>query len=521
VFISSGPDEEQLEAEYYDTEDLRLIRAGVTLRRRVGGSDDGWHLKLPAGPSTRREIRLPLGNTGQLGHTGHTGDPVPDELAELVRGYTHGKPLRPVARMTTKRRRLTLLGESGQSLAEVAADDVAAQTLGTSTTVSQWQELEIELTGGDRQLLKAADALLRRVGLRPAARSAKLERALAGQLPEPAGRPRLSRSSPAGDVVLAYLRTQTKALQSLDPMVRRDEPDSVHQMRVATRRLRSTLRSFGQVIRGSGTERLAGELQWLGSVLGAARDSEVLSEHLQRSLRRTPVEQVIGPVQARVQGHFASARAAARAEMRAALDSQRYFGLLDELDQLTVDPPLGSDAGRPAEDVLPAAVLRAYRRTRRRMRRARHTPPGRSREMALHQARKAAKRARYAGEAVTPAFGKKASRFSKRMKRVQSVLGDHQDAVIARQAARELGIAAHLAGENAFSYGLLFEREVHEGERLQARAREVWRRASRPRYRRWMRTARLVLGAERDRAEQLQADEPGAAEPDKRPVRAK
>jgi CHAD domain-containing protein len=481
VFNSSGPDEEQLEAEYYDTEDLRLIRAGVTLRRRVGGGDEGWHLKLPAGPSTRREIRLPLS------YTGHTGDAVPEELASLVRGYTRGKPLRPVARVTTRRQRLTLLGESGQSLAEVAADDVAAQTLGTSTTVSRWQELEIELTGGDRRLLKAADELLRQVGLRPAGRSAKLERALAGQLPEPAGRPKLSRSSPAREVVLAYLREQTKALESLDPMVRRDEPDSVHQMRVAIRRLRGTLRAFSQVIPRSGTERLSGELQWLGTLLGAARDSEVLSGHLRRHLRETPAEQVIGPVQARVQGHFASAGAATRAELLAALDSERYFALLDELDRLTADPPAGSAAGRPAKEVLPAAVGRAYRRARRRMRRARHAPPGQSRETALHEARKAARRARYAGEAAAPVFGKNARRFSKRMKQVQSVLGDHQDAVIARQAARELGIAAHLAGENAFSYGLLFERETHEGERLQVQARQVWRRASRPRYRRWTR----------------------------------
>lgn len=79
-------------------------------------------------------------------------------------------------------------------------------------------------------------------------------------------------------MVLAYLRTQADALKLLDPMVRRDEPDSVHQMRVATRRLRSTLRSFGQVIPRSGTTRLSGELKWLGTVLGEARDAEVLAE---------------------------------------------------------------------------------------------------------------------------------------------------------------------------------------------------------------------------------------------------
>ena len=87
---------------------------------------------------------------------------------------------------------------------------------------------------------------------------------------------------------------------------------------------------------------------------------------------------------------------------------------------------------------------------------------------------------------MTPAIGKQARRFTNQMKKIQSVLGDHQDAVIARQVARELGISAHLAGENAFSYGLLYGRDVCDGQRLQAQARRVWRRASRPRYRRWM-----------------------------------
>jgi CHAD domain-containing protein len=114
-------------------------------------------------------------------------------------------------------------------------------------------------------------------------------------------------------------------------------------------------------------------------------------------------------------------------------------------------------------------------------------PPGPARDVALHQARKSARRARYAAEAASPAVAKKARRFAKQMKKVQSVLGDHQDAVIARQAARDLGIGAHLAGENAFTYGLLYERETHQATRLQAEARRLWKRSSRPRYRRWMR----------------------------------
>ena len=120
------------------------------------------------------------------------------------------------------------------------------------------------------------------------------------------------------------------------------------------------------------------------------------------------------------------------------------------------------------------------------MRRASQAPRGQARDVALHEARKSARRARYAAEAARPASGKPARTFARQMKKVQSVVGDHQDTVIARQAARDLGIGAHLVGENAFTYGLLYERELHQAERLQAEARRVWKHASRPRYRTWM-----------------------------------
>jgi CHAD domain-containing protein len=465
-----GPEKQRLEAEYYDTDDLRLIRAGITLRRRSGGGDAGWHLKLPAGADTRREIRRPLGGAAR---------PVPGELAGVVRAHTRDAPLRLVARITTTRRRLTLLDEAGESLAEVAADDVSAQTMGATTALSRWQEVEVELTGGDRRLLGAADKLLRRDGLRPADRAAKLERALSGWLPKAPNRPVPTASSSAGEVVLAYIRAHTETLTALDSMVRLDEHDAVHQMRVAARRLRSTLRSFRDVLAPTDTRGLAADLHWLGGVLGAARDGEVLEGHLAAGLRRAPVELRLGPVQARIQGHFASVRAAARTELLAALDSERYFSLLDDLDALLDVPPFTARAGRPAVGVLPAAARRARRQMDRRMRRAWRAAPGPARNEALHQARKSARRARYASEAMVPAIGGKARRFVRQMKRIQSVLGEHQDSVIAREVTRDLGIAAHFAGENAFSYGLLYEQDACDAERHQAQARRTWEKASR------------------------------------------
>jgi CHAD domain-containing protein len=479
---TAGPQEQLLEAEYYDTDDMRLMRDGVTLRRRRGGSDPGWHLKLPAGGSTRREIQLPLGR----------GRQVPARLAGLVRGYTRGEALRPVARISTRRQVVTLIDNAGTSLAEIAADDVSAQTLGEETMISQWAEVEVELTGGRPRLLKAADAQLRRDGLQPSARAAKLERALGWSAPgdsRPAANGRSGRRhagpASAGDVVLAYLREHAARLKSLDPLVRADEPDAVHQMRVTTRRLRSTLQSFGKIIPRSGTAEMLTELKWLGGVLGEARDAEVLASRLAHNLRTIPAELVLGPAEARVQGHFAPIQAAARANVLAALDSARYFALRDALDELLADPPLSAGADRPAGRVLPAAARRTYRRTRRRIRHAGRTPPGRDQESAYHEVRKAAKRARYAGEAVSPALGQDARRFTKQMKKIQSVLGDHQDAVVARGVDRELGIGAHLAGENAFTFGLLYEREDQRAARLRAEAQRTWNRAPQPRFGRW------------------------------------
>ncbi|HUC57694.1 MAG TPA: CYTH and CHAD domain-containing protein [Streptosporangiaceae bacterium] len=468
---------EELVAQYFDTADLRLIRAGITLRRRVGGHDEGWHLKMPAGPHTRREIRLPLGD-GNL--------KVPAELAERVLVYTRTKPLRPAAVITTLRTRLLLLGEGGDELAELAVDQVHAKP--ANGAGESWREVELELAGGDAALLDAADRLLRRSGLTQAKNTAKFERAMgiqpAGQ--RGSGQAELAPESPAAEVVLAYLREQVGAIKSLDPAVRASEPDSVHQLRITIRRIRAVLDAFGPVIWRADVGPLSEELRWLGNLLGAARDAEVLAARLRRALDDTSAELVIGPVAARVQAHFAPVAASAQAAASKALSGGRYFALLDQLDELFAESALATGATRPASEVLRQAVRKAYRRTRRRAHLARHATPGHDRDVAVHQVRKATKRARYAAEVLAPAMGKPASRFARQMKRLQSQLGDFQDSVIARRTERELGIAAAVAGENAFTYGILYQRDVAEGRHAAGLAEQTWAKATRPKYVSWL-----------------------------------
>jgi CHAD domain-containing protein len=291
-------------------------------------------------------------------------------------------------------------------------------------------------------------------------------------------------------VVLGYLDGQAAKLSVLDLAVRRDKPDSVHQMRVTVRRLRSTLQSFTGILSGPETEHLRAELKWLGGVLGSARDNEVLADHLHAGLKAVPAELVLGPAQARITTHFAPLEASTRKAVLDALDSERYRALRAELARLLDSPPLTPEAAEPAGKALPLAVGRAYRRTRRRMRVADHAPAGQARDVALHETRKAAKRARYAAEAAAPGLGKnsgkRARRLAKRMKRVQSTLGAHQDAVIVRATAREIGIQAHLAGENAFSFGLLHERAHRQAIACERHAADAWRHASAKKSRGWL-----------------------------------
>jgi CHAD domain-containing protein len=299
----------------------------------------------------------------------------------------------------------------------------------------------------------------------------------------PARRRRFTKHSPAGEVVLAYLDAQAARLNDLDLAVRRDKADAVHQMRVTVRRLRSTLQSFTSIVPKADTQHLRAELKWLGEVLGEARDIEVLAAQLHAGLAAVPTELVLGPAQARITLYFAPLEVGSRKAMLDALDSQRYRALRAALDHLLNAPPLTAAAAEPAGKALPLAVGRAYRRTNRRMQRARQAPAGQARDTALHETRKAAKRARYAAEAAEPGIGKKAGRkahrFARRMKTVQSVLGAHQDAVIVRATARDIGVQAHLAGENAFSFGLLNERAHHQALTCERQSRSAWGRARR------------------------------------------
>ncbi|GAA2800911.1 hypothetical protein GCM10019017_53320 [Streptomyces showdoensis] len=265
--------------------------------------------------------------------------------------------------------------------------------------------------------------------------------------------------------------------------MRRGLPDAVHRMRVASRRLRSALTTYRKVLDRTVTDPVGEELKWLAGELGAARDEEVLGERLAARIDELPDTLVLGPVRARLRLRAVARAEEARRTVLAALDSPRHLALLDALDALLADPPLRPAAARDAREVLARAARKDLDRLTGRVAHALALDPGPARDLALHEARKAAKRARYAGEAARPVLGKPAKRFAKRMKAVQSLLGEHQDTVVTRTALREIAARAHAAGETTFTWGLLYGREEAAAAAQERELPGLWEWAAAPEIR--------------------------------------
>ncbi|MEU0439000.1 CYTH and CHAD domain-containing protein [Streptomyces sp. NPDC006186] len=455
----------ELDATYYDTADLRLAASSVTLRRRTGGSDAGWHLKFPVAPGVRDEIRAPL------------SDDVPAELAALVRSRVRHAPLLPQVRLRSRRDVRHLLDADGRLLAEASEDTVHAERLTGDHRHAHWNEIEIELADdGDPAFLDRLEKRLRKAGLHPSGSASKLARALEETTPGKDPRRHAEPRPPvtAGDHVLAYVRAQRNTLVELDPAVRRDVEDSVHGMRVATRRLRAAFRAYRKVLDRTVTDPIGAELKWLAEELGAGRDQEVLAAHLTTALDDLPPALVTGPLRDRLHTWSAVRHEAARRRLTDALDSERHLALLDALDTLLADPPLRPAGTRAPKKVLTKAVRKELTRLTTLVDHALDLPPGPERDLALHEARKAAKRTRYAAEAAAPALGKRTERLIGSVKAVQTLLGDHHDSVMARAALHDLAERARAAGEDTFTYGLLYGREERRAERAERELPGLW-----------------------------------------------
>ncbi|MCW2699397.1 MAG: domain containing protein [Blastococcus sp.] len=475
------PVEHLLQAGYFDTPDLRLFRARVTLRRRTGGPDAGWHLKLPAEGGARLELHARLGRSVRK---------PPASLLSPVVGLLRGAEVGPIATLHTRRVVTALRNGAGRVLAEMADDTVTATVPASASAtpsgtgaaeVLTWREIEVELVDGDESLLAAVGERLVAAGAAPSPRASKLGRAIASRLPDAGPKPvqRGKRGLRAGDVVLAALRAQVSALQAADVLLRTDQPDAVHRIRVACRRLRSILAAFRPVIGRGTADPLREELSWLSGALSTARDEEVALGHLRAVVAAEPVELVLGPVAARLQQTAIRAAQAGHAGAVETLSGSRYLrllddlhALLDDLRALLDDPPVPTPAGKAAPPVLRAALRRAARRLERQLERASRVR-GDGRDEALHDVRVAAKRLRDTAEVARPELGRPAKELVRVTTRLQRALGEQQDAVVTREHCRRLAIAAHAAGESSFSYGRLHALEEFRAARALSAVEEL------------------------------------------------
>ena len=256
-------------------------------------------------------------------------------------------------------------------------------------------------------------------------------------------------------------------------------------MRVASRRLRSALTTFRPLFHNGNIRPVRSELRWLAGVLGAARDAEVMRERVSVAVDREGPDGWLRPtVPAEVGSELDDAYRTAHDEVVAQLTTERYRSLLLGLADLVDHPPLKDRALRPATDVLPRLVLRSFRDVRSAMDAARDSADL-DRENRLHDARKAAKRARYGGEAVASVFGKDARTFAKAMEELQETLGEHLDSLNTRARLRSLATDTPLPSA-AFTYGRLHALEDVHAARSRADVDAAWAQARRRGLRRWL-----------------------------------
>jgi CHAD domain-containing protein len=445
--IIAGADVERrtvtLSSAYYDTADGDLQTHGVLLWRWDGDDDTGWQLEVPAAEG-RVEIRTGLSDTP------------PPELTDALTGMRLGKPLVHVATIRTSRDRYRITDSRRHRLcAEVADDHVHASI---DHRLLAWREIEVEPGATARALPRRLIERFTEAGATPSRYPSKLARISRTSRPAPAG-------ETAGRAVSSYVTKQIDAIFSGDFGLRRGS-DPIHDTRVAIRRLRSTVRVFGKLLDRDAIGDVDGELKWFAGLLGEVRDCQVQRHRFQEAIAQLPPEIVLGPVANRINTDLQSYQLRARKVLSGAMDSQQYLGLLATLQRWRTDPPI---VGSPTRKDVDKRARRADSKADQRLAEAIEAGD----DALLHRARKAAKRARYAAELRVP-VDKRAKKTVKHHKRIQTVLGDHQDCVVACDVLRRLAITAGTTpGENGFAYGLLYAREQQAADAARTAVREL------------------------------------------------
>ena len=435
----------KLHNTYFDTPGAGLRLFGITLRRRIGGSETGWQLKVPNG-SARTELQ-----------SGSQAKTLPPPLAEGVEGLLATESLGPVATIVTARTAYRLLDADGEVVLEIADDQVQSGPPDGQSMLHSWRELEVELgPAGKRKDLKRARKLLLDAGASPSTTRNKLDRALGSALPD--GQASTVEPGAVGELVAAYVAAQCEVLASNDVGMRTGTP-AVHKTRVAARRLRSTLRIFDDVFDNAPAEELDQELKWYADVLGQVRDRDILSSRLDKHIAELPAEQVRGPVEAEVNKTLDAERENALQRLNEAMCSQRYAHLVQLLRGWRAAPPLTDAAGEEGASAVKYAE-KARQKADKRLQKADDIDE-------LHRARKAFKRARYAAELVEPADSQMKA-VARDAEEMQTLLGEHQDAIVAANFLARMSASEEIEAGSAFTYGILMANELNRAAEIRA-----------------------------------------------------
>jgi CHAD domain-containing protein len=430
---------------FYDTAGARLGRAGFVLRRRVENGKGVWRLSVKWDGVSTLDAEAPGGPAGP-----------PEELRELVSAASAGFELAPTAQVRTRSTGLRVK-DGSRSLARITVASIAL--LDGRRATRSFHEIELERLAAGQKELAALESALRKAGAKKTNDAGPLELALAG---EP--RPELSLPTSSLELLRPYLREQYARMLAHDPGVRvGDDPEDLHQLRVATRRLRSVLGTARPILDRAWVDEMRSELAWLAGELGPTRDLDVLIPYLREEAGDLePADRkALAPLFEKLE----ASRADARGRALEALRSERYLALLAGIDAAAAGPPAGGDGSLRAE------ARKEFKKLRRAMRAVDEAPT----EEAIHRARIKGKRARYATELLEDELGRAAGKLLSAAKGFQDAAGEHQDAVVAEARIRSL-LRGVRSQRTALAAGMLVGRQ-RERRRAAAEALpKAWRR---------------------------------------------
>ena len=463
-----GPHTVQLSATYYDTAELTLLRWGITLRRREGGTDSGWHLKLPVTDDqdgAREELHLPLTE-------GAPGE-VPPEFIAMIAPLLRNKNIEYLADLNTTRTTYTVVDKHAESLVEVADDHVIVEV--NTSEINAFHEIEVEILHDSQRSRKVLREIQKRIldnGAIPMNLS-KLASAMGPAASEPPDVPDLgplSKDCLAVDFIAHVIAEHTRHLLMADVGVRRGVPDSIHQMRVAARRLRSTLSSFKGLVDVEHTQGLRAELSWIAHELGEVRDLEVLLARL-----TTQADELSDPTDADVaasviQSELQQQLEVAETNALLALRGDRYFDLIENLITASSQPPVTQAAFEPAKELLASMAERTWKKLAKGARALSLKSP----DTQWHAVRIQAKRARYTADAAATISGKAMHTYARKLATITDILGDLHDAHVAELFLRELAQSPNVSGRQGLALGRLLDLQIQHNHIERHRFTKAW-----------------------------------------------